>query len=82
MLELSQPYNMIILLILILLSSCVKTEVLNAPVEEEVVVEKRKKTEKPLPDNPEQTDTTRVPITFNPSVEDWEETEDNDINKE
>ena len=63
----------VLLLILILLSSCVKTEVLNVPMEEEVVVEKRKKPEKPLPDKPEQTDTTRVPITFNPSVEDWEE---------
>lgn len=51
-----------------------KTEVLNAPEEEEVVVEKRKKPEKPLPDKPEQTDTTRVPITFEPSVEDWNET--------
>lgn len=55
------------------LTSCLKTEVLNAPAEEGVVVEKRKKPEKPLPDKPEQTDTTRVPITFNPSVEDWEE---------
>lgn len=73
----SQLYNMIALLILILLSSCVKTEVLNVPVEEEVVVEKRKKPEKPLPDKPEQTDTTRVPITFNPSVMDWEEVEEN-----
>lgn len=53
------------------MTSCLKTEVLNAPAEEEVVVEKRKKPEKP--DKPEQTDTTRVPITFNPSVEDWEE---------
>lgn len=55
--------------------SCMKTEVLNAPEEEEVVVEKRKKPEKPLPDKPEQTDTTRVSITFEPSVEDWNETE-------
>ena len=56
-----------------LLTSCLKTEVLNAPAEEEVVVSKRKKPEKPLPEKPEQTDTTRVPIEFNPSVEDWEE---------
>ena len=58
---------------MILPASCLKTEVLNAPAEEEVVVEKRKKPEKPLPEKPEQTDTTRVPIEFNPSVEDWEE---------
>lgn len=63
------------LVLLLLLLSCMKTEVLNAPEEEEVVVEKRKKPEKPLPDKPEQTDTTRVSITFEPSVEDWNETE-------
>lgn len=61
--------------VIFIVGSCLKTEVLNAPAEEEVeevVVEKRKK---PLPDKPEQTDTTRVPITFNPSVEDWDETD-------
>jgi hypothetical protein len=63
------------LALLLLLLSCMKTEVLNAPEEEEVVVEKRKKPEKPLHDKPEQTDTTRVSITFEPSVEDWNETE-------
>jgi hypothetical protein len=51
--------------------------VLNAPAEEEVVVEKRKKPEKPLPEKPEQTDTTRVPIEFNPSVEDWNQSNNN-----
>lgn len=60
-----------IIISIMLITSCVKTEVLNAPIEEEVVVlEKRKKPEKPVPEKPEQTDTTRVPITFNPSVED------------
>ena len=59
-----------------LLTSCMKTEVINATEEHEAVVEKRKKPEKPLPDKPEQTDTIRVPITFNPSVEDWDETDE------
>ena len=45
----------------LLMTSCLKTEVINAiePEEHEAVVEKRKK---PLPEKPEQTDTTRVPI--------------------
>ena len=65
------------LLNLFLLTSCYKTEVLNAPAEKEVVVERRKKPEKPLPEKPEQTDTTRVPIEFNPSVEDWNQSNNN-----
>ena len=56
----------------LLMTSCVKTEVINATEEHEAVVEKRRKPEKPMPEKPE-TDTTRVPIEFNPSVEDWEE---------
>lgn len=65
--------SLLSLLWLMSLPSCVKTEVLNAPAEKEVVVEKRKKPEKPMPEKPEQTDTTRRPIEFNPSVEDWDE---------
>ena len=61
----------------LLMTSCVKTEVINATEEHEAVVEKRRKPEKPLSDKPEQTDTTRVPITFNPSVEDWDDIEEN-----
>jgi hypothetical protein len=61
------------LALLLLLSSCMKTEVLNAPAEKEAVVEKRKKPEKPMPEKPEQADTTRKPIEFNPSVNDWDE---------
>lgn len=34
---------------------------------------KWRKPEKPMPEKPE-TDTTRVPIGWNPSVEDWTET--------
>ena len=56
--------------------SCLKTEVINAiePEEHEAVVEKKRK---PLPEH-QQPDTThtdeRVPIGWNPSVEDWNET--------
>ena len=70
MLELSQPYNMIILLILIFFASCAKTEVIEAPMTKSidtVVVKARPKPHRP------QVDTTRVPIGFDPSVEDWEE---------
>lgn len=56
------------------MTSCLKTEVINATEEHEAVVEKRHKPEKPMPEKPEQTDTTRVPIEWNPSVEDWTET--------
>jgi hypothetical protein len=48
-----------------------KTEVLNAPIEQMDTV-MYKKPYKPLPPK-EKEDTARVPITFNPSVEDWEE---------
>lgn len=62
---------MIALLLILLLSSCMKTEVLNAPIEQMDTVMYRKP-HKPLPPK-EKEDTARVPITFNPSVEDWEE---------
>lgn len=70
---------MSLLIWLSLLTSCLKTEVINAiePEEHEAVVEKRRKPEKPLPEKPEQTDTTRVPIEFNPSVEDWNQSNNN-----
>lgn len=61
-----------ILLSLCLLTSCLKTEVLNAPIEQADTVLMRKP-HKPLP--PTIDDTARVQIGFNPSVEDWEETE-------
>ena len=61
-----------ILLSLLLLTSCLKTEVLNAPIEQADTVVMRKP-HRPLP--PPIDDTTRVQIGFNPSVEDWEDTE-------
>jgi hypothetical protein len=48
-----------------------KTEVLNAPLSPSPPAEKR---HKGFPkDTTERQDTARVPIEFNPSVEDWEE---------
>lgn len=57
-----------------LLTSCVKTEVLNAPtyegIDTAVKREKPHKPDRPPRDTTEVDDTARVPITFNPSVED------------
>lgn len=60
--------------------SCIKTEVLNTPEVEHVDTVMTKKPHKQLPpsDTTEVTDTARVPIGFNPSVEDWED-EDIDL---
>jgi hypothetical protein len=67
---------MIALLLLLLLTSCIKTEVIG--YEPIPPVEYRKKPHKELPaDSTDTEDTTRMPITFNPSVEDWEEIEEN-----
>ena len=60
----------ITLFLLLLLTSCMKTEVIEAPITKSidtVVVKARPKPNKP------QVDTTRVPIGFNPNVEDWDE---------
>lgn len=56
---------------------CLKTDVLNAPIEQidSVVVLKSQKGFAPQIEE----DTTRVKMDFNPSVVDWEEAEDNDI---
>jgi hypothetical protein len=63
---------MIVLLLLLLLTSCIKTEVLNAPIEQMDTVMYRKP-HKTLPPKDTTDQDGRVPITFNPSVEDWEE---------
>lgn len=60
----------LILIILCLATSCISTELLNAPepnVVDTVVVKARPKPNKP------QVDTTRVPIGFDVSVDDWDE---------
>lgn len=55
------------LLFFLLLSSCVRTEVINAPIESiDTMVVTRV-------DTIEVQDTTRIPISFNPSIEDWDE---------
>ena len=62
---------MIALLLLLLLSSCMKTEIINQAItmQDTLAVKPRKE----LP--PQQEDTTRYEIGFEPSVEDWEETQ-------
>lgn len=59
------------LLIFLLLTSCIRTEIINAPIEQVDTVMIRKSHKPLLP--PIESDTTRVQIGFNPSVEDWEE---------
>lgn len=62
------------LIILFLVSSCVRTEIMNIP---EVRTVDTTKAQKPLPPPPPQVDTTRIPIGWNPSVGDWDETDYN-----
>jgi hypothetical protein len=64
---------MIALLILLLLSSCMKTEIINQPMKTADTTQYKPRKE--LPQQVE--DTTRYEIGFNPSVEDWEEIEEN-----
>lgn len=56
------------MILLLLLTSCLKTEVVNAPIQKDTLVYKPRK------ENIEYMDTTRVPITFNPTVQDWNDT--------
>ena len=61
------------IIMILLLSSCIKTEVINEQISEEDILPIKQRKE--LVIDTINVDTTRVPITFNPSVEDWEETE-------
>lgn len=65
------------LVILLLLTSCVKTEVLNAPtyegIDTSVKREKPHKPDRPPRDTTEVDDTARIPISFDVSVDDWDE---------
>lgn len=72
-----------IILCLFLLSGCMKTTILNAPIEREVADTMcRTKAHKDFDstfinvsvDSTLNEDTTRILIEFNPTVEDWEET--------
>lgn len=65
------------ILILIFLTSCISTDILNQNLEVKPV-EHRQKLHRDFDSiDTLNVDTTRVPITFNPSVEDWEEHEVN-----
>ena len=59
------------LALLLLAAGCAKTEVLNMP--EAPAIDTSAIKARPKPPKPEEPDTTRVPIGFNPSVEDWQE---------
>lgn len=63
------------LIFLLLLTSCISTEVLNAP---EVIIDTASVHKKPPKPPTPPKDTSRVLIGFNPSVGDWEE-EDIDL---
>jgi hypothetical protein len=64
---------MIALLIILLLSSCMKTEIINAPMPMDIDTTATK-VHKDFPaDTTDRADTARVPIGWNPSVEDWSE---------
>lgn len=74
-----------LILILCLATSCISTEVVGIEPITALAIDtttKSKPHKPPRPPEPPK-DTTatddRVPITFNPSVEDWEEAEENDI---
>ena len=63
------------LLLLLLLTSCVKTEIINKHQDEDIPV--MKKPHKPMPprDTTESHDTSRIPIGFKPNVGGWEYSE-------
>ena len=65
-------------LALVLLVSCAKTEILGMPEAHEQLDTVATKAHRPTPapprDTTERQDTARVPIGWNPSVEDWNET--------
>lgn len=65
-----------ILITVLLCVSCITTEVPERIVNNSDTTAVTKKPHKPYPpsDTTEVTDTARVPIGFNPSVEDWEDT--------
>lgn len=65
---------MIVLIILLLLTGCCKTEIINAPIRMPTDTTVTK-THKDFPtDSVEVGDTARVPIGWSPSVDDWDET--------
>lgn len=70
------------LIIFLALTSCMSTEVIGYEPGQIVVTDTTtKKPHKPLPprDTTSVTDTSRVPIDWNPSVADWEDEQDIDM---
>lgn len=65
--------QMLKLILLLLLTSCMKTDIINE-VEPQLDTVVMKKPHRPIPP-PIEEDTTRIQIGFNPSVEDWKDTE-------
>lgn len=71
--------NLIILLTSLFIVSCLKTDIINYTPEpvDTVMVQKRQKPHKPFNpptiDSTDVNDTTREPMGWNPTVEDWEE---------
>lgn len=59
-----------VLMLVLLCSSCIRTEVINEVVPVSTRTKQQDTTFVTLP-----ADTSRVPITFDPSVEDWEATD-------
>lgn len=66
-------------IIVLVLSGCAKTEILGMPEAHEQLDTLATKAHRPPPkpprDTTERQDTARVPIGWDPSVEDWDETE-------
>ena len=63
-----------ILILLLLLSSCVKTEIVNETLPSEPYQKPRREMIDTTKRDTTKRDTTRVPITFNPTVQDWNDT--------
>lgn len=63
------------LAILLLLTSCMTTTIIGEPYEVADTTMVRKPHKDFAPKDTTQVDTTRIPIEFQPIVEDWEETE-------
>lgn len=63
------------LAILLMLTSCMTTEIIGEPYEVADTTMVRKPHKDFAPKDTTQIDTLRIPIGFDPSVEDWEETE-------
>ena len=68
-----------IMMVSVLVFSCAKTEIIGMPeahgLQDTLSTKAHRPPPKPPRDTTERQDTARVPIGWNPSVEDWDETE-------